>query len=55
MSMMSGMTQAQLQSGALPPVSPLEAMLGSGLLALAAGTIIGLRWYVKTRYDAAPA
>ena len=51
---MSVMTPAQLSSGALPAISPTEVMLGSGLLALAAGSILGLRWYVKSRYGAAP-
>jgi hypothetical protein len=51
---MSGMTPQQLSSGAVPVVPPAEVLLGSGLLALAAGSIFGLRWYVKTRFDAAP-
>jgi Protein of unknown function (DUF1453) len=51
---MSGMTQAQLSSGVLPVVSPAEVLLGSGLLALAAGSILGLRLYVKRRFDEAP-
>jgi hypothetical protein len=51
---MSGMSPAQLSSGAMPVVPPAEVLLGSGLLALAAGSIFGLRWYVKGRFEAAP-
>ena len=45
----------QLSSGTMPAPSPLEALLGSGLLSLAAGAIVGLRLYVQRRYDEAPA
>lgn len=50
---MSG--QPDVTSGGMPVVPPLEALLGSGLLALALGSIAGLRWYVKRAYDAVPA
>src|SRR5579863_2187410 len=40
--------------GTLPPMSPTEAMIGSGLMALAAGSVVGLRWFVQRAYDAAP-
>jgi len=53
-SQMSGVTQQQLASGAVPAGSPAEVLLGSGLLALAAGSILGLRLFVLRRYEAAP-
>jgi len=40
--------------GTLPPTTPAEALIGSGLLALAVGAITGLRLYVRRAYDAAP-
>ena len=39
---------------AVPPTTPVEAVISGLLLALAAGTILGLRWYVHRRYDAEP-
>ena len=42
-------------NGNVPTLPPAEVLLGSGLLALAVGTIVGLRMYVKRAYDAAPA
>lgn len=51
---MGSLSPQQLQSGAMPLVFPGVAAIGGGLLALAAGSIIGLRWYVQRRYDAAP-
>lgn len=53
-SMLGSMNAQAIQSGAIPAVTPAEAMVGSGLLALAAGTVIGLRWYVQRAFDAAP-
>jgi len=52
-SQMSGLTQQQLASGAVPVASPAEVLLGSGLLALAAGSVLGLRWFVLRRYESA--
>jgi len=49
------LNQPDLSSGAIPSIPPFEVIISSLLLALAAGTIIGLRWYVKKAYDAAPA
>jgi len=46
--------QSAVSANGVPVVTPLEAIIGSGLLALAVGTIVGLRWYVKQAYDAAP-
>jgi hypothetical protein len=47
--------QQSLTSGTIPVIPPFEVLISSLLLALAAGTIVGLRWYVKQRYDATPA
>jgi hypothetical protein len=47
--------QQDLTSGSIPVIPPFEVLISSLLLALAVGTIVGLRWYVKQRYDAAPA
>lgn len=49
---LSGQSQQALSSGALPVMSPTVVLIGSGLLALAAGTIAGLRLYVQRQYDA---
>ena len=46
--------QQQAATGALPVMTLWEAMLGSGLLALAAGSVAGLRWYVQRAFDAVP-
>jgi Protein of unknown function (DUF1453) len=46
--------QTPVGPNGVPIVTPAEAIIGSGLLALAVGTIVGLRWYVKQAYDAAP-
>jgi hypothetical protein len=51
---LGGTSMQSLQAGNVPKVSPIEALVGTGLLALAAGTILGLRWYVKRAFDAAP-
>ena len=51
---MSAAMQSQAAGGGLPPPTPLEAIVGSGLLALAAGLMAGLRWYIRRAYDAAP-
>ncbi len=44
----------QQTPGALPVQTPTEALLGSGLLALAVGALAGLRWYIRRAFDAAP-
>ena len=49
------MPQSAGAGSAIPPISPLEAMLSSGLLALAVGSLLGLRWYVQKSYDSVPA
>ncbi|HEY7993987.1 MAG TPA: hypothetical protein VID24_07255 [Candidatus Eremiobacteraceae bacterium] len=46
--------QAAVGANGLPVITPAEAIIGSGLLAVAVGSIIGLRWYVKRAYDEAP-
>jgi hypothetical protein len=46
--------QTAVGPNGVPVVTPAKAIIGSGLLALAVGTIIGLRWFVKQAYDAAP-
>lgn len=38
----------------MPVLSPIEAIVGSGLIAVALGSIAGLRYYVKRVFDAAP-
>jgi hypothetical protein len=48
----SSETPQALASGAVPTVSPAAALIGSALLALAAGTVAGLRLYVQRQYDA---
>jgi hypothetical protein len=42
-------------SPALPTLTPLAAIAGSALLALAVGMVLGLRVYMQRRYNAAPA
>lgn len=46
--------QGPVGANGLPVITPAEALIGSGLFALALGSIIGIRWYVKRAYDAAP-
>lgn len=46
--------QPAVGANGVPVVTPVEAIIGSGLLAVAVGSIVGLRWYVKQAYDAAP-
>jgi len=46
--------QGAVGSNGLPVITPAEALIGSALLALAVGSLLGLRWYVKQAYDAAP-
>jgi len=46
--------QGPVGANGLPVITPAEAIIGSGLLAIAVGLIIGLRWYVKRAYDEAP-
>ena len=46
--------QGPVGPNGVPVITPAEALIGSGLLALAVGSIIGLRWFVKRAYDAAP-
>ena len=50
-----GGVPAPTANGSVPALPPAEVLLGSGLLALAVGSIIGLRMYVKRAYDTAPA
>jgi hypothetical protein len=46
--------QGAVGPNGLPVITPAEALIGSGLLAVALGSLIGIRWYVKRAYDAAP-
>ena len=46
--------QGPVGANGLPVITPAEALIGSGLFALALGLIVGVRWYVKRAYDAAP-
>jgi uncharacterized membrane protein len=49
-----GSAQTAVAQNGFPIVPPLEAIVGSGLLAVALGSIAGLRVYVKRAFDAAP-
>jgi len=46
--------QGAVGASGLPVITPAEALIGSGLLAVALGSLIGIRWYVKRAYDGAP-
>ena len=46
--------QAPVGANGLPVITPAEALIGSGLLAVAVGLTIGIRWFVKRAYDTAP-
>ena len=52
-STLAGTNAQAMQSGALAAMSPGEAVAGSALLALAVGSIVGLRWYVQRAYSRA--
>lgn len=49
-----GFGPQQAAANGMPVITPVEAIVGSGLLAVALGSITGLRYYVKRAYDAAP-
>lgn len=51
--MLGGIDPQAIAKNGAPPIPPVEAVISSLLLALAAGTIAGLRLYVQRQYDAA--
>lgn len=52
---LGGMSPQAVQSGQVPQLPVGAMLLSSALLALAAGSVLGLRWYIQRAYDAAPA
>jgi hypothetical protein len=52
---MGGMSPQAIANGQVPQITTTETVLSSALLALALGSIVGLRWYIQRAYDASPA